>query len=338
MKKKIVLGIALLAAVAVGVAIGKGTDAPPSADAKLQEVASHVYGMKSFMCEMGVKRALTSVEALGYQAIPQRSTVAHDSDPEDNVSLSEAELDAVAEYVTEQLIENGELPTGEDVVSATGVHVTQAHIPVIQAVVIDMLGNDPKGRELLAGSRCSDYGACSLHGNLSGASGEVLEMYEREIEEDGRRFENRQLPEFSAQDLADRTVSTSELKGQPTLLSFLAVHCNHSIDSLPILQEIHRLYGGEGLRVIAVFVNSGTPEDLNYWLPRFSPEYEIWSYNDADLGDLIGSHLVPTSLFIDAQGQVVEKLVGFKPQDAVTEWVSGQLSATREGEDQIAAS
>lgn len=304
--KKTLITLALLLVVAAGVAIGRSSE--PADSSVLEAAELQVYGMQSSRCELAARTPVTS---------PQIEP------------FSKEEIEKVAGFVTRYLIDTEELPTGNQIFSATGVQVTERDIPLIQSVVIAKLADDPKGQELLAGSRCNDYGACLLHGNLAGASGEVLAMYDREISESGSRFEDLPLPEFSAYRLDGTAVSTAELSGKPTLLTFLAVHCNHSIDTRPILNDLERQYGSSGVEVIAVFVNSGEPEDLNYWLPHFEPTFDIWSYNDEALGDLVGSHLVPTYLFVDSQGQVKEKLVGFQAAAAVTDWVGSQLGADR---------
>ncbi len=102
------------------------------------------------------------------------------------------------------------------------------------------------------------------------------------------------------------------------VLAFLAVHCNHSMDTLPILEDLHQRYGPEGLQVVGILVNSGSVEDANGWIPYFDPGYPIWVYSDDSLGDLVGSHLVPTYLLVDEDGIVRKKLVGFKNEGSVT--------------------
>ena len=133
------------------------------------------------------------------------------------------------------------------------------------------------------------------------------------------------LPNFEAHDLAGKAVASADLKGGPVLLSFLAVHCRHSMDSFPILKELQDTYGPQGLHVVAVLINSGSVEDVNGWVHEFEPNYDIWVKNDAALGDLIRSHLVPTYLFVDAQGQVTEKLVGFKARGLLVKRVASRF-------------
>ncbi len=151
-------------------------------------------------------------------------------------------------------------------------------------------------------------------------------MYEREKAEDGRLYDDFRLPEFTARDLEGREVGSSDLLGSEVLLAFVAVHCRHSMDSLPILERLTETYGSDGLRVVAVAVNSGSVEDVRTWFPSFEPSYEVWVADGDALGDRLGSHLVPTYLFVDRQGRVTEKRVGYQEPATVTERVLTRLA------------
>ena len=66
-------------------------------------------------------------------------------------------------------------------------------MPDLPQAVLARLLTDLDGRKFIEGSRCNEYRACSLRGNLFNASGEELEMYFREKEEDGLLFEGFRL-------------------------------------------------------------------------------------------------------------------------------------------------
>ena len=125
-------------------------------------------------------------------------------------------------------------------------------------------------------------------------------------------------------------MSSEDLIGKPTLLVFLAGHCSHSFQTLPILQELQKQHAADGLQVVGVYINSGSPEDVNDLIEYFEPEYSVWAYADADLGDVIDSHLVPTYLLVDAQGQLKQKLVGYKSQQEVAQSLAAQLAIGNE--------
>ncbi|MGH9382313.1 MAG: cation transporter [Thermoanaerobaculia bacterium] len=282
---------------------------------------------------VGPETMITAVNAVGYRAsLPDGSTAAAAPDAGAHTATGERltaeEIDQVADFVAEQLLDQGSVPAEENIQAATGLMVSVADLPAVQAAVVTRLAADPRGQELIAGSRCSDYGACSLWRNLAGATGEELKRYEREKSRDGERLDGTPLPKFTANDLDGREVRSRDLAGRPALVTLLAVHCTHSMDTFPVLQELHRQFGPQGLQVVGVLVHSGSAEDAQSWVPRFAPEYPVWVHEDASLGDEIGSRLVPTYLLVDAEGRMRQILVGFKSREQVAAAVQSSLGLT----------
>jgi thiol-disulfide isomerase/thioredoxin len=294
----------------------------------------------------------------GQAGIPQASN---------DAKLSEEQIQKVLDWLMQQVrTAQGtavELQIDPEIIAKeTGVVVTEAHKNQLLPRVLAMLQGTEEGRALLASetqsggscsvdpaavcaahgagcttcatgkrfaSRCAEYGACSLYGDLSGASGDVLDMYVREEATDGKKYSDFALPAFQASDLQGARVTSADLVGRPTVLAFLAGHCSHSFDTLPILQQLERGYDDETLRVVGVYINSGSAEDVGSWIGAFAPEYEVWVEPTDALGDVIDSHLVPTYLLVDEQGKVLEKLVGYKTQQQVEARLAELLGATQ---------
>lgn len=247
--------------------------------------------------------------------------------------LSDEQVAIVVDYIVQSIISDGDNPdvqfTGAQIEKATGISIPEQDKARVQGAVGVKLQEYPEALAKAAScsARCSQYDACSLHGDLTGASGDRLDMYVREKKEDGQTFADQPLPAFEAVDVELNQVRSGDLAGKPAVLAFLAGHCTHSMDTFPILQEMSRTHGPKGLQVVGVVVNSGTPEDVGSWVSHFEPEYDVWVYENASLGDVIGSHLVPTYLFIDANGRVKEKLVGYKESEVVNDWINKMLDA-----------
>lgn len=299
-------------------------------------------------------------------------TNAHDA------RLSPEDVQKVVDYVLDlvRTSKDGRLELDPDAIEkATGVRITKQNQGQIVPIVLAKLRATPEGQALFAAaqgnacvvpgahsasgaactahgsscasacapgersmSRCAEYGACSLSGDLSGATDETLEMYVREKGTDGQVYEDFALPSFAAMDLQGTSVPSESLIGQSTMLVFLAGHCSHSFDTLPILQKVQAEYAAQGVRVVGVYLNSGSVEDVGSWIHDYQPQYDVWVHESAALGDVIDSHLVPTYLFVDSKGQVREKLVGFKAQAEVeahlSKWIAatGPVRDTRSGE------
>ncbi len=159
-------------------------------------------------------------------------------------------------------------------------------------------------------------------------------MYTHEKAQDGRTYSDFRLPEFEARDLSNKLVRSRDLLGRPTILAFLAQHCNHSVESLPILAELAQSFGPKGYKVVGVFVNSGTAREVEYWVsfhqPGYERQYDVWVVEDISVGDVVGSHLTPTYFIVDADGQVQKKLVGFKTSEKVFTELSTVKSRRKE--------
>lgn len=271
--------------------------------------------------------------AVGAAAGSSCSTPAESVTTGNDGRLTDAQVETVADYIVQSIVADGDSPniafTSEQIAEATGIVIPPQDEVRIQNAARTKLQGYPEALAAVAScsSRCSEFDACSLHGDLSGATGETLDMYTREKKEDGSAFDDQPLPEFEALDIGLQQVRSEDLKGKPAVLAFLAGHCTHSMDTFPILQEITRSHGPEELQVVGVVVNSGTPDDVAIWASEFEPEYDVWVYENASLGDVIGSHLVPTYLFVDATGQVKEKLVGYKESEVVNDWLNRMLDA-----------
>lgn len=229
-----------------------------------------------------------------------------------------AEVSRVAEYVADHLAAHPDtLPELEAIEAATGVALAGRVDEFRDAVIERLQETHP---ELLAAfakkNRCTQYEACSLANDLASATGETRDMYAREKAEDGARVQFA-VPKFRARTVGGEDVASTALAGKPTVLAFVAVHCGHSLESLPILQHIQKTYRARGVQVTAVYLNSGPASEVAAWFPLNyfeKPAFGVWATEDNVLGDRIASHLVPTYLLVDSTGTVRRKLVGFQSQ------------------------
>lgn len=250
----------------------------------------------------------------------------------EQTGLPEAKISNVIDFVTGYVMESESIPSATEVHEATGVTLSAEAVPGLQRAVLAKLLADPEGRRFAAMSRCTAYSACSVHRNLLNASADELEMYRREKEEDGRVFDDFTLPRFEARDLDGDPVSSADLQGQRVLLVFLALHCHHSIETLPILANLQA--ANPETKIVGVIVNSGSAADVDAVLPYywegFDRQFEVWVSEDPALGDVVDSHLVPGFFFIDSNGGVQQKLVGQKTEAQLTDALQGRAPSVAE--------
>ncbi|WP_022979056.1 TlpA disulfide reductase family protein [Ideonella sp. B508-1] len=116
------------------------------------------------------------------------------------------------------------------------------------------------------------------------------------------------LPALTLDDLQGRPVALAELSGQPTVVNLWATWCPPCRREMPVLAAAQTRYPG----VRFVFVNQGESattigaylagQGLHLDQPLVDPRSE--------LGAQLGQRALPTTLFVDAQGRIVDRRIG----------------------------
>jgi thiol-disulfide isomerase/thioredoxin len=125
----------------------------------------------------------------------------------------------------------------------------------------------------------------------------------------GQRHAVHRPPELVLQDLQGAPVQVrSALQGQPAVLALWATWCGVCQRELPLLQQAQQRWP----QVRVVYVNQAeTPAVVQAHLTaQATPPAPVWLDPQAQLGTLAGSRALPTLLFYDAAGQLVDTHVG----------------------------
>ncbi|MDX1553417.1 MAG: TlpA disulfide reductase family protein, partial [Marinobacter sp.] len=97
-------------------------------------------------------------------------------------------------------------------------------------------------------------------------------------------------------------------QGQPTVVNLWATWCPPCIREMPVLEEAQDRYPG----INFVFANQGEhPETINQFLSEQNLDLDhVLSDRQGGFGRAIGSQGLPTTLFYDAQGKLVDSHMG----------------------------
>jgi thiol-disulfide isomerase/thioredoxin len=113
-----------------------------------------------------------------------------------------------------------------------------------------------------------------------------------------------------------RDVDFSDYSGKPTIISFWATWCGPCLAEFPMLQKLQDDYKGD-LRVLAVAVQDSRLNVLTFI--KENPRYKFVFVTDPEmqesesrLGATLGVRLLPKSIFVDAQSNIVAEWTGFK--------------------------
>jgi thiol-disulfide isomerase/thioredoxin len=118
-------------------------------------------------------------------------------------------------------------------------------------------------------------------------------------------------------------------------LNFWATWCPPCQSETPVLRDLDEAYGNQGLAIVGVAVQETTPDNVRAYADRYELGYEIAFDASADIFDLYRVYALPTQLFIDPDGRILEVVNGPLSHDAararVEAWLPGAAVSARPG-------
>jgi|SRR5579875_1546511 thiol-disulfide isomerase/thioredoxin len=122
----------------------------------------------------------------------------------------------------------------------------------------------------------------------------------------------RPVPNLKFRDMAGHAVRLDSLRGHIAVVNFWATWCGPCKQELPRLSALQAAYAGRGVEFVAVSVDQ--PRDFGKIQPYFeSHQIALPVWTGADLGTLgrLGfANVVPATLVLDGQGNVVGRIEG----------------------------
>lgn len=139
------------------------------------------------------------------------------------------------------------------------------------------------------------------------------------------------VPNLELADLAGHHQKLSALRGQIVVLSFWATWCGPCKEELPRLSQLSDTYRGKNVRFIAVSIDEKKDRPkIEPYLEKQNIHLEVWVGGDSDLLGRYGlGDIVPATLILDPQGEVITRITGeATDQDVRTrlDWLLGGRS------------
>ena len=125
-------------------------------------------------------------------------------------------------------------------------------------------------------------------------------------------------PDFTLKDLSGNSVSLQQYRGKVVLLDFWATWCLPCRYSIPELVEIQDKYRDQGLVVIGISVDDPLQANNNYlsaYMEKYKINYTILRADEKTTVSYFGNgnFAIPTIFFINRDGLIVNKGMGFIP-------------------------
>lgn len=128
----------------------------------------------------------------------------------------------------------------------------------------------------------------------------------------GRISEAKGVPDLGLRDVAGHSQKLSELRGQVVVLSFWATWCAPCREELPRLSKLNEEFTGRNVHFVAVSIDDAKDRaKIEPYLLKQNIHLDVWVGGNADLLGRFGlGDVVPATLVLDEQGQVITRIMG----------------------------
>ncbi len=122
-------------------------------------------------------------------------------------------------------------------------------------------------------------------------------------------------PDFSLKDvLQGKDYSLSQFKGKVVVINFFTFFCGPCRDEMPDLNKINNELKGKGLQTLGIALSSD-PTQIRFLVKQLGLEYPVLIGNDK-VSDAYGSiAVVPTTVIIDKEGNVAQRIEGTRKKE-----------------------
>jgi thiol-disulfide isomerase/thioredoxin len=134
-----------------------------------------------------------------------------------------------------------------------------------------------------------------------------------------RSSDAKDVPNLSLKDLAGHSQKLSELRSQIVVLSFWATWCAPCREELPRLSKLSEEFTGKNVRFVAVSIDDAKDRaKIEPYLAKEDIHLDVWVGGNADLLGRFGlGDIVPGTLILDQQGEVITRIMGEAKDDDV---------------------
>jgi len=133
-------------------------------------------------------------------------------------------------------------------------------------------------------------------------------------------------------DAAGQKVRLRDLRGKSVVLNFWATWCGPCNTEMPMLVGFERQYAARGVQFVGASLDDArTKARIPEFLARYNVAFPVWCGATADdLDRLKLGDAVPATLFLDAEGHIVARILGQARPEEIRErleWMTGDKSS-----------
>ena len=134
-------------------------------------------------------------------------------------------------------------------------------------------------------------------------------------------------PNFEVSLVDGSRVRLSDLRGQPVLISFVALWCGSCLSEMPLIQEVQEERGIDRLTVLAI--NTGETRSRALEFIDFIQAPFTWGLDfDLTVADAYGVRGLPYTVYVDAQGVVRAVYAGAAERERLDAYVDAAFKGS----------
>lgn len=134
-------------------------------------------------------------------------------------------------------------------------------------------------------------------------------------------------PNFSWRDKDGKTIDFDKFRGKVTLVNFWATWCGPCKRELPDLIALSKEMADKNVKILGVSTDRGSNviEDVRAFVAEKGIPYQNLIANEY-LEEAFGNvRVIPTSFIIDAEGKIVQTIVGMRSKEQFAEAINALL-------------
>jgi len=139
-------------------------------------------------------------------------------------------------------------------------------------------------------------------------------------------------PDFDLRLVDGGSFKLSALRGQPVVVNFWGTWCAPCKIEIPWLVELDQAYRSQGVKIVGVAMESGSPVEITKFAEEHSMRYLIVFGDSWTANEYGGVRFMPQTFFIDSAGRITKETTGLTNKKDIEDGMKDLLEGNRKSQ------